>query len=149
MERYEVSQSKKSVGKAYSLLMDRISEHVTVLAKNGKPITSIMGIKRGLFRYKRDLISHSSSEKLIHFQNTASLTKDLNLLVGDVLDKYDIDVTDSVQIGLVNEKDLKRVLIKHDYEKLAKDGLKYKDIKKQLSEQYNVSVSSIEKLVYR
>jgi hypothetical protein len=32
---------------------------------------------------------------------------------------------------------------------MAKEGKKYKDIKKELSKKYGMSVSSIEKLVYR
>ena len=146
MEIYEVKQSEKSVGKAYSQLMDKLSCHVALLAKNGKPITSFMGIKRGLYRYKRELtptpMEPTPTGRIV-------LDEDLVLLVGDVLDKFDIDVQGAVEVGLVGEKELKRLLIKYDYEKLAKSGIKYKDIKKQLSEEYGVSVSSIEKLVYK
>ena len=150
MVEYEVKQSEKSVGKAYALLMDKLSGHVTMLAKNGKPITSLMGIKRGLYRYKRELIPLSDPSVLqTSSQNERTpLAEDLSLLVGDVLDKLNVDVLESVEVGLVGEKELKRLLIKYDYEKLAKNGIKYKDIKKQLSEEYGVSVSSIEKLVY-
>ncbi len=150
MVEYEVRQSEKNVGKAYALLMDKLSRHVTLLAENGKPITSLMGIKRGLYRYKRELtpLSNPSVLRTSPLEGRTSLDDDLRLLVGDVLDKFNVDVFDAVGVGLVSEKDLKRVLIKYDYEKLAKSGIKYKDIKKQLSEKYEVSVSSIEKLVY-
>ena len=38
--------------------------------------------------------------------------------------------------------------IKKEYGEMAKEGMKYKDIKVLLSEKYGLSVSSIEKLVY-
>lgn len=149
MVEYEVRQSKKSVGKAYALLMDKLSGHVTLLAKNGKPITSLMGIKRGLYRYKRELTLTSGIGLSPTQIERTPLAEELALLVGDVLDKFNVDVLESVEVGLIGEKELKRLLIKYDYEKLAKSGIKYKEIKKQLSEKYGVSVSSIEKLVYK
>lgn len=150
MEIYEVKQSERSVGKAYTQLMDKLSFHVTLLAKNGKPITSVVGIKRMLYRYKRELIDpFTPPDQSSSMKERTFLDEGLRLLVGDVLDKYDVDVLEAVEVGLVGEKELKRLLIKYDYENLAKSGLKYKDIKKQLSEKYGVSVSSIEKLVYK
>jgi len=148
MNTYEIRQSENGLGKAYTKLMDRISEHVTLLAENGKPITSLMGIKRGLYRYKKELTLTTGIGLVPTQIESTPLTEDLALLVSDVLDKFNIDVLESIEVGLVGEKELKRLLIKYDYERLAKSGIKYKEIKKQLSEKYEVSVSSIEKLVY-
>ncbi len=151
MELYEVRQSENGVGKAYTMLMDKLSEHVTLLARNGKPITSIMGIKRVLYRYRKDLCVGATPLPAAspHMVRTVSvLNEDLGLLVSDVLHKFNVDVLDAVQVGLLGEREMKRVLIKYDYGQMAKQGLKYKEIKKILSEQYGVSVSSIEKLVY-
>ena len=147
MEKYKLKQSEISVSKAYSLLMNKLSGHVTLLAKNGKPITSFMGIKRGLFRYKKELVDTPLPATPPQKENV-KIDEGLILLISDVLDKYNADVLDAVGVGLVGEKELKRLLIKYDYNKLATNGIKYKDIKKQLSETYSVSVSSIEKLVY-
>ena len=150
-----MKQSERSVGKAYSQLMDKLSCHVTLLAKNGKPITSVMGIKRGLYRYKRELTTPLSAASPIPPPSCGHLPKgrialapEIVLLANDVLDKFDVDVLGAVEVGLVVEKDLKRALIKYYYERMAKEGKTYKDIKKVLSERYGVSVSSIEKLVY-
>ena len=149
MNTYEIRQSENGLGKAYTKLMDRISEHVTLLAKSGKPITSVMGIKRMLYRYKRELTLTTGIGLVPTQIESTPLAEDLALLVGDVLDKFNVDVLESVVVGLISKKELKRLLIKYDYEQLAKSGIKYKDIKKQLSEKYEVSVSSIEKLVYK
>ena len=54
---YSIGQSEKAVGKSYLQLMENLSAHVTLLAKEGKPFASIMGIKRGLYRFKRQLIN--------------------------------------------------------------------------------------------
>ena len=157
-----IRQSENSVGKAYTKLMDKLSDHITLLARNGKPITSIMGIKRVMYRYRRQLtpLPAASPQRGEQTPPSAELTppqmgrtvsalnEDVRLLVGDVLDKLDVDVLEAVEVGLVGEKELKRVLIKHDYEKLAKQGLKMIDVKKRLSEKYEWSVSRIEKLVY-
>ena len=147
MEIYEVKQSERSVGKAYSQLMDKLSCHVTLLAKNGKPITSVMGIKRFLYRYKREL-TPPSAELTPPQKGRINLAPELELLINDVQDRFDVDVLEAVEVGLVGEKDLKRVLIKYYYDQMSKDGLKYKEIKQVLSERFGFSVSSIEKLVY-
>ena len=145
---YEIKQSQNGVSKAYLNLIDRLGKHVTLLAKNNKPITSVMGIKRMLYRFKRELTSPSA--ELTHFQmgRTYPLTPELEMLISDVQDKFNVDVLRAVEVGLVGEKDLKKVLIKYYYNKMFKDGLKYKDIKLKLSERFGFSVSSIEKLVY-
>ena len=49
----------------------------------------------------------------------------------------------------MGEKEMKKVLILKAYQDMAKRGMKYKDIKAALSKEYGVSVSGIEKLIYR
>ena len=138
--------------------MDKLSEHVIVLARNGKPITSVMATKRALYRYRQQFVTPPSAELTPPLKGRKGFAQDLGrtgfaqemeLLVGDVLDKFDVDVLEAVNVGLIGEKELKRVLIMYYYEQMAKQGLKYKDIKQVLSEKYGWSVSSIEKLVYR
>ena len=151
MVEYEIRQSENGLARAYSKFMDLLSEHVILLAKKGKPISSIMGIKRGLWRLRKQLSIDPSALRASPLEKGRSVRvsgEGLGLLVSSVMDKLDIDVSDVVKCGLVGEKGLKRVLIKFDYGEMAKQGIKYKDIKKQLSEKYGWSVSSIEKLVY-
>jgi hypothetical protein len=79
----------------------------------------------------------------------SNLSNDLLELVEQAMSKLGIDVLESVKVGMIGEKELKRTLILHDYNQLARQGLKYKEIKEILSEKYGWSVSRIEKLVYR
>ncbi len=152
MELYRITQSKKGVGTAYLQLMNKISAHVTLLAEHGKPITSLMGIKRGLYRFKSRLCVEppppSAPPQGEDSPAQITVNEYLMLLIGDVLDKLGLDVLEAVEVGLIGERDLKRVLIKYDYGQLVRKGIKHKDIKKQLGEKYGWSVSSIEKLVY-
>ena len=151
MNTYEIKISESGISKAYLNLIDRLGEHVTLLAKNGKPITSVMGIKRMLYRFKKELTTTSVSNPLNsveHLHKRKIVDPDLELWINDVQDRFDVDVLGAVEVGLVGEKDLKKVLIKYYYNKMYKDGLKYKDIKLKLSERFGFSVSSIEKLVY-
>jgi hypothetical protein len=142
MKIYAIEQSENEVKKAYSFLIDRINEHVKLLAENSKPITSIMGIKRALHRLRLNYIEKKPKEEI-------RLSESLELLANEVLDKYNVDIKDVIDIGLVGEKEIKRALVKKEYEEMAKQNMTYKVIKAKLSKRYGLSVSSIEKLVYR
>ena len=152
MVLYEIVQSEKGVGKAFTQFLERLSEHVMLLARNGKPITSLMGIKRDLYRYRKQLLPYDDivplADGVLTDGDAQPLDDAMTLLVGDVLDRFGVDVHEAVKVGLIGEKEIKRVLILHDYDRMAKEGLKYKDIKANLNERYGWSVSSIEKLVY-
>jgi hypothetical protein len=130
--------------------METLSNHITLLARNGKPITSIMGMKRVFYRFKRQ-VGETTQKAVNDFTDGKSIgknSKEIELLMSQVIDKLDIDVSEAVKCGMVREKDLKRVLIRFDYDQMAKQGVKYKEIKGILSDRYGWSVSSIEKLVY-
>jgi len=149
MVTYEIKQSENGVSKAYLNLIDRLGKHVTLLAKNGKPITSVMGIKRMLYRFKRELTTPQDPLRLRHLpEGRIPLTQDMRLLINDVQDRFDVDLLGAVEAGIVGEKDIKKALIKYYYDSMAKESMKYKDIKLKLSERFGFSVSSIEKLVY-
>ena len=144
MKNYEIEQSKTIITKQYSKLIEQLNFHIKLLAINGKPFTSAVAVKRGLHRLRIDYLPSVSSM----VKRGIRLTENEEMLVSEVLDKLNTDIRESIEIGLVGEKEIKRVLVKKDYEDMAKEGMKYKDIKEQLSEKYGVSVSWIEKLVY-
>ncbi|MFN3382921.1 MAG: hypothetical protein ACK41O_25910, partial [Runella zeae] len=52
-------------------------------------------------------------------------------------------------IGLLPLKEAKKWLVRKQYFDMAKTGRSYSDIKLELSVKYQLSVSSIEKLIYR
>jgi len=144
MKIYEIEQSKSAVRKQYSQLIDKLNFHIKLLAVNGKPFTSSVAIKRGLHRLRIDYLPTISSIA----KKGIKLSQSEEMLVSEVLDKLNTDIRESIEIGLVGEKEIKRVLLKKEYGEMAKEGMKYKDIKVLLSEKYGLSVSSIEKLVY-
>ena len=144
MKNYEIKQSKTSIKKQYSKLIDQLNVHIKLLAINGKPFTSAVAVKRGLRRLRIDYLPDISEG----VKKVKKLTESEEKLVNEVLDKLNADIRESIEIGLVGEKEIKRVLLKKEYGEMAKEGIKYKDIKVLLSEKYGLSVSSIEKLVY-
>lgn len=142
MENYDVELSKQELKKTYSNLIDKIGEHVKILSLNEKPITTIMAIKRALLRLKIDYLNPEPVKNI-------RLSNEQQKLSMEVLECMGIDVQQAVDSGLIGIKEMKRKLVKFHYEKMAKTGLKYKDIKNELSKKYGLSVASIEKMVYR
>lgn len=139
---YVINQSLGEVKYAYSRLLDKLDEHMKTLKDGQKPFISYVGMKRSLLRLKLDYLE----QKPI---NGNKLRESEELLVNKIIQVFGIDVSEAASIGLLGEKEMKKVLILKRYEEMAKEGLKYKDIKTILSKEYGVSVSSIEKMVYR
>lgn len=73
---------------------------------------------------------------------TKDLAREIRQLAG-------IDPTRLMEIGLIDPQHARKWVVKQQYYALAKTGRTYTDIKYELSEQYGLSVSSIEKLIYR
>jgi hypothetical protein len=144
MKNYEIEQSKAVIGKQYSKLIDQLNFHIKLLAINGQPFTSAVAIKRGLHRLRIDYLPSLDSG----LKSIKKMSDSEELLASEVLEKFNADIKESIEIGLVGEREIKRVLLKREYEDMAKDGMKYKDIKVLLSKKYGLSVSMIEKLVY-
>ncbi|MDP2237009.1 MAG: hypothetical protein Q8J88_11295 [Bacteroidales bacterium] len=70
-------------------------------------------------------------------------------LINDVNETIGFDITNIYKSGLIEIKQLRKWVVKEKYFSLAKTGRTYTDIKNQLSEEYNVSISVIEKMIYR
>lgn len=54
-----------------------------------------------------------------------------------------------IEIGLLHPADARNWLIMQKYFQLYRQGMTYTDAKYELSDKYGVSVSSIEKMIYR
>lgn len=54
-----------------------------------------------------------------------------------------------IEEGIIDLKDLRNWIVKKEYHQRAKEGKTYTEIKYELSEEYGMSISSIEKLIYR
>lgn len=142
MKLYAIEQSNNEVKKAYGLLIENINSHVKLLAENSKPITSYIGIKRGLLRLKIGYLEPQLEKEVV-------LNGEEELLAAEILETMNLDVKEVVDSGLIGVKEMKRQLVRFYYHKMAKEGKTYKEIKGVLSKRYGLSVSSIEKLVYR
>ena len=99
MKIYAIEQSNNEVKKAYGLLIDKINEHVKLLALNSKPITSIIGIKRGLLRLKIGYFSEAPGIDIM-------LSEKMEILANDFMDKYQLDIKEIIDVGLVGEKEI-------------------------------------------
>jgi len=71
------------------------------------------------------------------------------LILSEVNEIAGIDVGQLFDIGLISTNHARNWVVKHKYFQLAKTGRTYTDIKNELSDEYGVSISSIEKMVYR
>lgn len=150
MKIYEVEQSKNELQKMYSQLIDKLTEHVKILSLNGRPITTVMAIKRGLIRLKIGYLEHGAASMEQGGENKEiKLTQEEEILVTEIMEYLGIDVKQAVDSDLIGIKEMKRRLIQYHYDKMAKNGTSYKKIKEELSKKYGYSISAIEKLIYR
>ena len=70
-------------------------------------------------------------------------------MLAEINDLAGMDVANLVKKGLVNSNQARKWLVKQKYFQMAKTGRTYADIKYELSDCYGVSVSTIEKMIYR
>ncbi len=70
-------------------------------------------------------------------------------IVEDIRKEFGLDVSEVVEKGILNQREARKWLVKQLYYKWAKGNRTYTDIKYELSDLYDVSVSSIEKWVYK
>lgn len=74
-------------------------------------------------------------------------TKDL--ILSEVNELAGIDASKLFDIGLIHPNHARKWVVQKKYFEMAKTGRTYTDIKLELSVEYGVSVSTIEKMVYR
>ncbi|MBE0661160.1 MAG: hypothetical protein IH597_01730 [Bacteroidales bacterium] len=74
----------------------------------------------------------------------------LKELAGEIKETTGLEADKMAEIGLLNEKIARKWLVKHHYHSLKNEKERtLTDIKLDLSVKYDVSVSMIEKMVYR
>lgn len=81
-------------------------------------------------------------EKKQKGEDEMALAREIKELLG-------VDADWIMRVGLLSRTEARKWLVKQHYFRLARTGRTYADIKYELSEKYGMSVSSIEKLVYR
>ena len=77
------------------------------------------------------------------------MTQEAQKIVEDLRFHFGIDVEEIINAELLPIMVAKKWLVRQLYFKEAKTGRTYTDIKLDLSVEYDISVSMIEKLIYR
>ncbi len=72
-----------------------------------------------------------------------------DLVLNEIQQLTGVNVGQLFDIGLIPAYHARKWLVKQKYYRLAKTGRTYTDIKLELSVEYGVSVSMIEKMIYR
>ena len=72
-----------------------------------------------------------------------------DLIIEEIEQIAGIDARQLLEKGLLTLKQARKWIVKQKYYQLARTGRTYTDIKYELSIDYGISVSSIEKMVYR
>jgi len=71
-------------------------------------------------------------------------------IIKDIFENYGIDISYFVAIGLLHIEDAKNWLVRKEYYRMAETKeYNYREIKERLSTRYSISISSIEKMIYR
>ncbi|MEI6750080.1 MAG: hypothetical protein WCM93_13050 [Bacteroidota bacterium] len=78
---------------------------------------------------------------------TMEASKDL--ILGEIQQLTGIDAGRLFDIGLLSPDYARKWVVKQKYFQLAKSGRTYTDIKLELSVDFGLSVSTIEKMIYR
>jgi len=82
------------------------------------------------------------------------MTEDLRfseLIIRDFNREFGIDVSEVIRKGILHVTEARKWLVRELYYKMAKadNERTYADIKYELSDLYDISVSTIEKMIYR
>jgi hypothetical protein len=72
-------------------------------------------------------------------------------IIKDIWANYGIDISYLIAVGMLHIDDAKNWLVRNEYERLYKSGdfKTYTEVKEYLIKRYDISLSSIEKMIYR
>jgi len=70
-------------------------------------------------------------------------------ILEEIKDIAGVDVGILIESGMITSNQARKWLVKQKYYQMAKTGRTYFDIKNELSVCYDLSVSTIEKMIYR
>ena len=149
MNNEKVSHSELMMYKSYVRLINKVTEHSKLLFANKLPTLRIMSIKRMLIRNKRMFGSFQNPETIESVVQFVKVNPEAQKLINDCLDVFNIDISEAFYFGLVKETELTKAIVKHKYYEMGKTGMKYQEVKFILSRKYNISVSSIDKIIYK
>jgi len=148
MNNEKINQSELMMYKSYVRLINKVTEHSKILFANKLPTLRIMSIKRMLIRNKRMFGSFENPKTIETVEVFVKTNPNAQKLINDCLDVFNIDISEAFYFGLIKEFDLTKTIVAHKYYEMGKDGMKYQDVKFKLSREYNISVNTIDKLIY-
>lgn len=140
---YEVLLSEERVAKKYNQLIGEMINHFKILIENDMPYRTFRAIKQRIENERRNLRVGNEKEE------PEKLSGELVDLINEASRIFEIDLYPTAKAGILNKKGLTDAIIEHEYYRMAKNGEKYKKIKENLNKIYGVSVSAIEKIVYK
>ena len=72
-----------------------------------------------------------------------------DIVIQDTREFTGVDLTGIFELGMIKPEDVRSWLIKRKYFEMARRGMNYTEIKIELSIRYDITVSAIEKMIYK
>ena len=72
-----------------------------------------------------------------------------DIVIQDAREYSGVDLSVVFDLGMIRPEDVRSWLIKRKYFEMARRGKNYTQIKIELSERYDITVSAIEKIIYK
>lgn len=140
---YVVKLSESRVAKKYGELLTEMQNHFTILIDNDQNYRTFRAIITRIQNERRNL---NFDRKL---EQREKLTGELAELINEASEVFEIDLYPAAQAGILTHRGLTTAIVRHEYLRHNKNGQKIAKIKEELSKKYNISVSAIEKIIYK
>ncbi len=101
--------------------------------------------------YKRGKNANNISKRnqSSKYQKQVTMGELKDLLAKDIKEITGIDSAELFRLGIIDMHEARKWVVLHRYYQMVKTGRTYTDVKYELSEIYGVSISLIEKMLYR
>ena len=160
MKNYEIILKERKITSLLIELLRELEGLKEILQKESKPVVSLnakiyklkrlkLGADNYIDDYNTPITGNLSALKEKGNDLDVKLTNEEKNLIKEIYEFYKIDVTKEVSYKIVGVKELKKAVIRKVYEAEQRKGRKYLEIKKEISKKYKVSLSTIEKLIYK
>ncbi len=160
MKNYEIILKERKITSLLIELLRELEGLKEILQKESKPVVSLnakiyklkrlkLGADNYIDDYNTPIIGNFSALKEKGNDLDVKLTNEEKNLIKEIYEFYKIDVTKEVSYKIVGVKELKKAVIRKVYEAEQRKGRKYLEIKNEISKKYKVSLSTIEKLIYK
>ena len=136
---YKVEQSKIRLQKRFSELMTELVRHKKLSRENRYPVRILAVIMSKLVRIG----------KQFGYEGERKRPEVKMKIVSQAWEIFGIETGELIELKLTTEGIIRKALIKHEAERMRKEGIKLKDITMLLGKKYKASPSAVEKIIYR